>query len=455
MPRCVYEDEHICILDPKDPESEKKGVLLIHTIGFMEPIGSETGKDLFTKVKKEGLKSSGRLLENKGVAVPVRKEKKPSPNLNSNSDNESNNEGMNFNAASRKVYLEADKDHFNRIFFRPPFTAPFVYEDGKFRSKGPWKDFLGTEEEAQLFFGGSSLERLAKETTNPGFSSGGIAIVRVDPKKTFVFYEAVKDAAGDYNKATGQLLTGAMHKKTSKEQRFMDSRIRLSDYLDQLEKNLKGEVPEMSPYAIKPNQIIEPYWEVMATTPNLPSSVFVGILSANDPSLKAKDTEEYIEMRQYGKELRERIKKEGYEKQDVVDKFVDALYKEGSEMRRLIADINKSVGWEVKAKGKYKTEEAKKEVIRDLQTKATAELQRYINHIKEASAPFVRDLNPIQKDYFTEKRKGLEISLKHAMTTISLAKEHLGIKAKAKGGTRSQKHKTSSTRKRGRLQTTG
>ncbi len=434
MPRCVYEDENICILDPKDPESEKKGVLLIHTIGFMQPIGSEIGKHLFTKVKKEGLKSSGHLLENKGIVAPSRKEKKPSTNPTSNSDNESNNEGMNFNASARKGYLEADKDHFNRIFFRPPFTAPFVYEDGKFRSKGPWRDFLGKENEAQLFFGGSSLERLAKETTTPGFPSGGIAIVRVDPKKTFVFYEAVKDATGNLNKGTGQHLTGAMHKKTSKEQRFMGSRMRLSDFLDQLEKNLKGEVPEMPPYAIKPNQIIESHWEVMATTPNLDPSVFVGILSADDPSLKAKDTEEYIEMRQYDKELRERIKKEGYEKQDVVDKFLDALFKEGSEMRGLIADIDKSLGWEVKAKGKFKTEEAKKEVIRDLQTKASAEVERYIKHIKEAVAPFVRDLNPIQTDYFTEKRKGIEITIQHAMKIISLAKQYVG--AKTKGGTR-------------------
>jgi hypothetical protein len=435
MAGCVYQDENICILDPKDPQTKTKGVLVFHVIGYMESIGEDWGRSLFDKVKREGLKSSGKLLENKGAAVPTQF-----------NENNSNDDTMNNSARLRHAYMEANRQHFNRIFLRPPSTAPFVYENGAFRSAGPWRSFLGSDREVQGFFGGQTIEGIAKHTAEAGNMPAGIAIARVDPDRTYVFYESIKDAVGDHNKATGIKISKSYYKKESKEQRFLGSRMRLSDFLDQLERNLNGETLEMPPYAIRPNQIVESNWEVLATTPNLPPSVFVDILPAGDTSLSSADTEGDKAMRKYDSDLAKRMRLDGDKLTFDVESFFGPFRNKISGVLQSAEELNKTLGWEVKTRGKFKTEEAKKAVVRELRAKTDAALKDFMTSLKEEATAFRKTLLPIQRNYATDLGKNFESSLQYVSKVIRSATQYLG---NAKGGarTRSQKYKVKQTRR--------
>lgn len=435
-PTCIYQDENVCILDPKDPRSKTKGVPILHVIGYMEAVGGEYGQTLFEKVKKEGLKSSGQLLTEKGVELPT----------TAFNENEETKE-YNHNASLRRSYLEANKDHFNRIFFRPPSTTPFVYDGTGFKSAGPWRRVLGSPREIQALFGGKSLGQIASHTAEIGNISAGIVMLRVDPDQTFVYYEALKNATGDQNKATGVSVPRSRYEKESKAARFEKSRIRLSDFLDQLEQNLKGSPPEMKPYNIKPNQIVEPDWEVMITTPILPPSVFASIVSTKDLSVD-EDTEGDKAMRKYDNDLWKKRMEEGRANEWAVTEFFQAFNPVTGELDRLGIQLSKLMEWEVKPKGgKFKTEEAKREAIRNLRDELKTKLDAFVKALQAGAQEKRTTWTQIQRNLAAEKTKHFQPAISFVQKTIRTASAFLG---NAKGGarTRKGKHKAGQTRRR-------
>lgn len=247
----LYQDENITILRPGDP----RGVELIHTIGYMSPIeGTANNSGVFAKIRRNGLKSSKQLLTETGVSdIPT----------NRNRAEESDS----FNVRLRKSYLQYDPHSMSRIFFRPPSTAPYKFEGGAFVSAGNWRDFRGHPREHRLFFGGESYTDSMQYTAEPGNIAEGLVSIRVDPEKTYVFYEAMKDIY-NRNRNTGIPMPHRQGEPAADPQgRYQASKMKLSDYLDFLQAN--------------PGKVQYGY-EVLATTPRIDPSFFEKIIANGD-----------------------------------------------------------------------------------------------------------------------------------------------------------------------------
>jgi hypothetical protein len=277
----IYQDEYVCILNPKS----KRGVEVMHAIGFLDPIG-EIPHKIMNIIKKNGLKSSGQLLLEKGVSKL--------PTITNNNTN------LNQNAMNRQSYLKYNTKHFSRIFLRPPCSAPYTLKNGELVSAGNWKDFLGTEREHRLFFGGQSYSD-SMALGQGGSSTSvieGIVTLRVDPEKTYIFYEAMKSVY-NRNRFTGMPSPSSWKTYPKSEERFLKSATKLSDHLDKLQSNPGS---------------VDKDWEIMVTAPNIPSCAFEKIIFKGDTKydteelpedimIKKKETNNFRKFKEKGEDL--------------------------------------------------------------------------------------------------------------------------------------------------------
>lgn len=276
----IHQDENICILNPR----LNRGVELIHTVGYMDPMEGISWYKLMNIVKETGLKSSGQLLLEKG--------KKSLPRSYKEARNSPNN-----NILGRASYMKYDPQTLSRIFFRPPMSAPFTLaEDGMtIVSAGQWEDFIGHPREDRLFFGGRPYSTLAEAGASSSTVGQGIVTIRVDPTQTYVFYEAMKSLS-NIDPETGMSMPESFQTPEKASERYRQSRILLKDYLDTLQS--------------KPGSLQDSY-EVIATIPNLPPCAFAKIIYTGDKSHDGPEQPEDMIFRRQAKERAEAHKAKG------------------------------------------------------------------------------------------------------------------------------------------------
>jgi hypothetical protein len=274
----IYQDENVCILNP----NSGKGVEVMHAVGYMEPIRG-TYFDILTTVAKDGLKSTRQLLKERDLKH-LNNRLKPKNNIssktnnnNNNNNNYNNSDDEDWNISLRQGYLKYNEKHFDRIFLRPPMSAPYKLENDKLISAGDWRNFLKDPRAHRLFFGGRSYIDFLLQGSSESSLPQGLVTLRVDPDKTYVFYEGMK-SMGNIDHETGMFSPNSWRKPPKSRERFKETRTLLSEHLDNLQKN--------------PGKT-EADWEIMITTPNIPACAFEKIIS-NSKEYKDKIGIEYF-----------------------------------------------------------------------------------------------------------------------------------------------------------------
>jgi hypothetical protein len=410
----IYQDKNICILNPE----LKKGVLLIHTIGYMVPITGKL-KELSTLVERNGLKSSGQLLKNRGVNVPG--------TLNEVHAHE------NIEVSSRGAYMKYNEEHFNRIFFRPPSTAPYTLKDDTIVSAGNWRDFIGGGREDRLFFGGESYSKMMDRVADyTSVHAQGIACIRVDPDKTYVFYEKVKDTL-ERNKNTQMEVPKSEKTLEKSRARFQASRILLSTFLDMLQGN--------------PGQIEDGY-EVMATTSNIPACAFEKLIHYGDTSYDGKEMPEDDLIKKAHIDKTKKAKAKALEMQKEVGKLTKDLQDIIGDMSEAAYQVNRLIPDEYREK-KVLPDPIPTKLETNV-TKLSEILKKLIKKMPESVAEMKRvKLHPYQKLVINSRLQEFKESALHAEKTVRLAKGMLSKKNSQGGG--GAKRSLATRRKRRRV----
>jgi hypothetical protein len=246
----IYQDENICILNPKSERAKKTGVEVVHAFGYMSPIVGTT-YTLANTIAKEGLKTSKQLIMNKyklnktksnlfnktiHQIYNIDNEELESPvHLNENlyKKLESNN-----SVHGRLSFYSSDPQQYQHVYLRPPSSAPYTLDaTGNIISAGNWRDFIGKENEHSFFFYDKTYKSILLVAADIDDVSEGLVTLRVDPELTYVYSEDAKNSLANVDKETGILRPEIFDQIELKSLFYKLSRIKLSDLLDYFQKN--------------------------------------------------------------------------------------------------------------------------------------------------------------------------------------------------------------------------
>ena len=395
----IHQDDNICILNPK----LKRGIELVHTVGYMIPINGINFEDMMNIIGKTGLKSSGQLIREKGGILPK--------TLNEAIDSE------NKNVSRRRAYMEYDPDQFDRIFFRPPASAPYKLEDGKLISAGNWRDFVDHPREGRLFFGGESYSDIANVAANIADVGQGIVSIRVDPDKTYVFYEGMKNII-NLNKNTGMRTPPSLLTLEKKRERYQQSRILLSTFLDMLEKT--------------PGRVEHKY-EVIATIPNIPACAFDKVIKQGDTSYDTPKLPEDILIQKQAAEFNKNKREKADEMHLAIQDLLKPIFEKERELNAAARELR------VQMDSKIKTVSLKKSrieaAVETLKLKLSS-MKEEFTKVKEAARARAKNWHPLQKIHITDKLSQIIELFNEKKERIKEAEAQ--IKSMS-GGTRRQK----------------
>jgi hypothetical protein len=402
----IYQDENICILNPKLGQ----GVELIHTVGYVEPLEHIKSESIMDIIEKNGLKSSAQLLFEKGVKIPETK-------LNALLSGDKN-------ILARSTYMNYDPNTLNRIFFRPPFTAPYKLENDKLVSAGDWKSFLGKEREDRNFFGGDAYSDRIQHTGNNTTPGQGLVTIRVDPDKTYVFYEAMKNSI-NINKNTGMKMPKSLLTPQKKRERYQKSKILLSTFLDNLQ-----ESPGLT----------EDRYEVIATTPIIPACAFDKIIRAGDTSYDGKLLpEDEIILKLANERYDEKLQK-GLNMENRIQNLLNSVGKKQVEVDKATYQLDNILDSKLNSLQKWSDIQVATNNLRNLVNQFTDEINKTVD--KLATMKF----HPLEFTTLDDSFKDYHKSLNHGKSSISRAESMLK-KLGYRGGSRRVKRTNRRTRR--------
>jgi hypothetical protein len=393
-PKCdspvIYKDEYICIVQPDNP----KGVEVLHAVGYMDPIGTNANEErhLLKVIERTGLKSSAAILkEKKGVTAPIK------------TDNE-DIEYTDNNVSARKAFLRYDPLQLYRIFLRPPSTAP-----------PNWRAHVGTPREHRLFFGGESYSTSGQASANaaPGRRPIGVVTLRVDPDETYVFLESMKGVE-NRNRETGMRVPVEWRQYPKASERYLASKMLLSDYLDALSKG---------------SDTIRGDYEIIATLPTIPPCAFAKVIPHGKLVPGEEELPENLELQEKTQKIYSNWVKRGNALEKEVSQIIFSIRPLQMEYFRKEAKLTKESASEISEKI-IKLMNYKK-----LNAKQLEELIKYTTMLKERSNEIITTLKeaeekakaflPIQKIQFQKFVKEISGKLKDWHSVYMSAVAHI------------------------------